>query len=73
VFKDSSKIKAASIKVFSALTEVEEKEFSKVISTVQNLVTDQEYFVLILLLVLTKAEADNGKHCLFNYQKKLHF
>jgi hypothetical protein len=60
VFKDSSKIKAASIKVFSAMTEDEEKEFTKLISRVQNLVTIPEYFVLILLLVLTKAEANNG-------------
>jgi hypothetical protein len=56
VFKDSSEIKAASIKDFSALTEEEEKKFTKLISRVEILVADPEYFSLTLLLILTNSE-----------------
>ena len=61
VFNDSSKIKAACIKDFSALSEDEEKEFTKLISRVQILVSDPEYFSLNLLLILTRTDANKGK------------
>ena len=61
MFKDSSKIKAASIKAFSALTEDEEKEFTKLISTAQILVSDPEFFRLNLLRILTRTDANKGK------------